>query len=379
MRILAACMTSLALVTSSCPAALAAEPGSSQAIAREDGRQLQIVKQVTTSSRKKRPADKDLSAYLLAYFKDETHSLHFAVSTDGYSFTDVNDGAPVLRGAEIADQKGIRDPHIVRGPDNAFYLSMTDLHIFARREGLRETEWERPADLYGWGNNRSMVLMKSYDLVHWTHAIVHVDRLFPETANIGAAWAPQTIYDPARKKMMVYFSTRDGDGPGRMVYSYADEAFTTLTTPPRPLFTYPKEGIGTIDADITRVGSKYHMFYVAYDQPGYLRQVISNKINSGYIFDPAKVDPETVGTEAPSLWRRHGTDTYVLMYDVFDAKPNNLGFSETRDFVHFKDIGHFNDPDSPMKSTNFSQPKHGAVMPITLDEAKRLQDYFSQN
>lgn len=377
MRILAACMTSLALVMSSCPAALAAEPASPQAVARDDGRQLQIVKQVTTSSRKKQSADENLSAYLLAYFKDETHSLHFAVSTDGYSFTDVNDGAPVLRGTEIADQKGIRDPHIMRGPDNAFYLSMTDLHIFAKRQGLREAEWQRSADLYGWGNNRSMIFMKSYDLVHWTHSIVHVDTLFPETTHIGAAWAPQTIYDPASRKMMVYFTTRDGNGPGRMVYSYADKAFTTLTTAPRPLFTYPRAGIGTIDADITRVGSKYHMFYVAYDDPGYLRQAVSGRINAGYEFDPAKVDPETVGTEAPSLWRRHGTDTYVLMYDVFGAKPNNMGFSETRDFVHFKDIGHFNDPNSPMKATNFSQAKHGAVMPITPDEAKRLRDYFS--
>jgi hypothetical protein len=254
---------------------------------------------------------------------------------------------------------------------------MTDLHIFAKRERLRETEWERPAELYGWGNNRSMIFMKSYDLVHWTHSIVHVDELFPETANIGAAWAPQTIYDPGRKKMMVYFTTRDGDGLGHVVYSYADDAFTTIITAPRPLFKYPKEGIGTIDADINRVGSKYHMFYVAYDQPGFLRQATSDRINRGYGFNPAKVDPETVGTEAPSLWRRHGTDTYVLMYDVFGAKPNNMGFSETRDFVHFKDIGHFNDPGSPMKSTNFSQPKHGAVMPITLREMGRLQEYFS--
>lgn len=375
MRILAAYMTFLALVMSGGP--LYAEPAPS--VAREAGRQLQIVRHIEPAARKRRPGAQDFSAYLLVYFKDQTHSLHFAVSADGYSFTDVNDGAPVLRGGNIAEQKGIRDPHIVRGPDGAFYLSMTDLHIFAQREGLRETEWERPAELYGWGNNRSIIFMKSYDLVHWTHAIVHVDGLFPETANIGAAWAPQTIYDPRTKKMMVYFTTRDGDGLGRMVYSYADDAFTTITTAPRPLFTYPKKGIGTIDADINRVGSKYHMFYVAYDQPGFLRQAASAKINSGYEFDPAKVDPETVGTEAPGLWRRHGTGIYVLMYDVFGAKPNNMGFSETRDFVHFKDIGHFNGPNSPMKATNFSQPKHGAVMPITLDEAKRLRDYFSQN
>lgn len=376
MRPLLTCMTSLALLMPFSPALAA--PAPAQVAAPQTDRQLQIVGHVKPSTAAKRPQQKDLSAYLLTYFKDETHSLHFAVSTDGYSFTDVNDGAPVLRGRDIAEQKGIRDPHVVRGPDGAFYMSMTDLHIFAKREGLRETEWERPDKLYGWGNNRSIILMKSYDLVRWTHSIVHVDKLFPETANIGAAWAPQTIYDPAKKKLMVYFTTRDGNGLERMVYSYADDAFTTITTAPQSLFTYPKKGIGTIDGDITRIGSKYHLFYVAFDAPGSLRQATSAKINSGYAFNPARVDPEAVRSEAPSLWRRHGTNTYVLMYDVFGAKPNNMGFSETSDFVHFKDLGRFNAPGSPMKSTNFSQPKHGAVMPITLDEAKRLQDYFSQ-
>jgi hypothetical protein len=145
------------------------------------------------------------------------------------------------------------------------------------------------------------------------------------------------------------------------------------------LFTYPKSGINTIDGDITRVGGKYRLFYVAHDKPGHLRQAVSARINGGFVFDPQKVDPDDVGTEAPNLWRRHNSDTYVLMYDVFGAKPhNNMGFSETRDFVHFRDIGRFNDPGSPMKATNFSGPKHGAVMPISVKELRRLQRYFAQ-
>src|SRR4051812_15934131 len=69
------------------------------------------------------PTDKDLAAYLFVYFKDDDHSLHFALSSDGYSFADVNDGRAVMKGEDIAEQKGIRDPHITRGPDNAFYLA----------------------------------------------------------------------------------------------------------------------------------------------------------------------------------------------------------------------------------------------------------------
>lgn len=341
-------------------------------------RQLQISETIHSVDGKA-PREKDLTAYLLVYFKDETHSLHFAVSADGYRFTDVNDGAPVLSGRDISEQHGIRDPHIVRGPDNAFYMSMTDLHIFAQKEGIRNTEWERPGETYGWGNNRSLIFMKSYDLVNWTHSIVPMDKLFEPYAQLGAAWAPQTIYDANKKKMMVYYTTRTGKGPNHMVYSYADPAFTTLTDEPRPLFTYPKPGISSIDGDITKVGDKYRLFYVVHDKPGHLRQAVSDNIERGYAFDPTKIDPETVGTEAPNLWLRHNSDTYVLMYDVFGAKPhNNMGFSETRDFVNFRNIGHFNDPGSPMKATNFSGPKHGAVIPITRNELQRLKRYFAQ-
>ncbi|MDP5044203.1 MAG: beta-xylosidase, partial [Leeuwenhoekiella sp.] len=76
-----------------------------------------------------------MSAYLMTYFKDDDHSLHLALSTDGYTFTDVNAGKPVVSGDTIASQKGIRDPHITRGPDGAFYVAMTDLHIFAKEKG----------------------------------------------------------------------------------------------------------------------------------------------------------------------------------------------------------------------------------------------------
>lgn len=119
-----------------------------------------IVLSPAASARKKAkvPDEKDMAAYLLVYFKDDTHSLHMALSADGYSFTDVNNGRPVVSGDTIAQQRGIRDPHIMRGPDGAFYLAMTDLHIYAQEAGYRDTQWERDGKAYGWGNNRAVVL-----------------------------------------------------------------------------------------------------------------------------------------------------------------------------------------------------------------------------
>ena len=136
------------------------------------------------------PQEKDMSAYLMVFHKDETHGLYMAVSRDGYTFTAMNDGEPVIAGDTIAYQRGIRDPHIYRGPDGAFYLAMTDLHVFAKRDGYRETEWERDRNMYGWGNNYGLVLMKSWDLVNWKRANIRFDKLTAGLSEIGCAWAP---------------------------------------------------------------------------------------------------------------------------------------------------------------------------------------------
>ena len=342
--------------------------------------QPELLKMVDHLSAPETPVSVDTAdqrAYLMSYFKDETHSLYFATSLDGFTFTDVNDGNPVFLGKDLAEQKGVRDPHIIRGPDGAFYLSMTDLHIFAQREGLRDTEWERPGELYSWGNNRALIFMKSYDLIHWTHSIVHVGELFSDFADMGCAWAPQTIYDPEVGSMMVYFTTRIGNGPNFMVYSYADDAFTTLTTKPVQILYYPRSEVNTIDADITKVGDTYHMYYVAHEPPGGIRHATSKYINRDYLYEPGRVDSGVAACEAPNLWYRRDTDSYVLMYDIFGLHPNNMGFSETKDFKNYKDVGRFNEEGSPMKATNFSGPKHGSVMSITLEERGRIHQYFS--
>ncbi len=233
--------------------------------------------------------EKDMAGYVMVYFKDETHSAYFAISWDGYTFTDVNGGEPIFDGKLLAEQKGVRDPHIARGPDGAFYLAMTDLHIYGQRAGVRTTQWERPVEQYGWGNNRALVLMKSWDLIHWTHSDFRVDKAFPELGDIGTAWAPETIYDQQAGKMMVYFTIRLNQKTS-LYYAYANDAFTKLETMPLPLAEVPG-----IDGDITKVGDRFHIYYVS---QATVRHGISSKVNQGYVFDPQRIDPETVSTEA---------------------------------------------------------------------------------
>jgi hypothetical protein len=310
--------------------------------------------------------EKDFAGYVMVYFKDQTQSAYMAISRDGYTFTDLNNGQPIFDGAKLAEQKGVRDPHMTRGPDGGFYLAMTDLHIFGQKAGFRETPWQRPQEKYGWGNNRAIVMMKSFDLIHWTVSDFRVDTAFPELGDIDCSWAPETVYDDAKGKMMVYFTIRYNNKNANLYWSYTDDAFTKLETKPEMI-----PDIGGIDGDITKVGDKFHLYYVSNAR---ILHAVSDKINTGYKSEPNRIDPETVPTEAPNVFKRLGTNIYVLMYDVYGGRPNNMGFSETTDFVTYKHIGRFNE--GVMKGTNFSRPKHGAVTYLTLDELKAVAEHW---
>lgn len=327
---------------------------------------IEIVSQLKQPKNKQLLNAKELAGYLLVYFKDQTQSAYMAISSDGYTFTDINGGNPIFIGSQLAEQKGVRDPHITRGPDGAFYLAMTDLHVFGKRAGYRDTEFERPAEIYGWGNNRALVLMKSYDLMHWTHSVFRVDKAFPELGDIDCSWAPETIFDPEVGKMMVYFTIRYNNKECHMYYAYANDSFTKLETLPKRITE-----IGGLDGDITKVGNHYELFYVSGAK---VLHAVSDKIGEGYKSDTTRIDPEKVSTEAPNLFQRLGTNTYVLMYDVYGARPSNMGFSETTDFVTYKNIGRFNE--GVMKTTNFKSPKHGAVTYLTKKELKAIVKHW---
>jgi len=151
-----------------------------------------------------------------------------------------------------------------------------------------------------------------------------------------------------------------------MYYAYTNDDFTELQTTPKRITT-----IGGIDGDITKVGDKYHLFYVS---DAKILHAVSDKINGGYQPENQRIDPENVNTEAPNLFKRLGTNNYVLMYDVYGLRPSNMGFSETADFIHYTNLGRFNE--GVMKTTNFSSPKHGAVTYLTKDELKAVAEYW---
>ncbi|MBD0725667.1 beta-xylosidase [Flavobacterium sp. L1I52] len=287
------------------------------------------------------------SAYLFVYFTGNAktdEAVRYALSKDGFNFYALNDNKAVINSDEISTTGGVRDPHILRGNDGAFYMTVTDLQT--------ANGWE----------NQAIVLLKSSDLVHWTSSKVDISKVFDGFKEVKRVWAPQTIYDAKAKKYMVYFSMLQPGGTDIVYYAYANKDFTALETAPQQLF-YSPINRSCIDADIIEKDGKFHLFLKTEDEKDKgIKVAISEKLTSGYVLQDGYVDQTDESVEGSGVFKLNNSDTYILMYDMY--RKGKYQFTSSTDLKHFKVI-------DENVSMNF-HPRHGTVLPITADEAQRL-------
>ena len=337
-------------------------------------------------------AEKKMAGYVMVYHKDVDHGLHMAYSWDGWKWTALNDDKPIMAGDTIAGQKGIRDPYIFRGPDGGFCVAMTDLHVFGQRDGVRTTQWERDGKKYDWGNNRGLVLLKSFDLIHWNRTNLDFTKLTCPTGEtdaegnplgweeMGCAWAPEMILDDTNGRILMHFTTRFQRGRNRIYYVYMNNDFNRMTSEPKFLFGAERDENGhfkmnMIDSDITKVNGVYHLFAT---QNGHPVHATSTTLTGPYTIIPGFSDGESKAHEAPCLWKRNGENHWIMMYDNYSINPHNFGFVETTDLQAFTPIGYFDEPGCKMTRTNFSEQKHGAVVSVTKSELEGLIKYWKK-
>ena len=76
-------------------------------------------------------AKDEMVAYLFTYFNSnapEDEQICYALSDDGYNYTPLNNGFPVIESDTIALTQCVRDPHILRCEDGkTFYMVCTDM------------------------------------------------------------------------------------------------------------------------------------------------------------------------------------------------------------------------------------------------------------
>ena len=310
-----------------------------------------IVSLTTATARTAAVEEKDMAGYLFVYFTGNDISqeaICFALSNDGLSWHKLNGGRPVIDSKVISSTGGVRDPHILRGEDgHTFYMVATDM-----------------VSANGWDSNRAMVLLKSEDLINWSHSIINIQQTYEGQDDLKRVWAPQTIYDHKAGKYMIYWSMKHGDGPDIIYYAYANDSFTGLTGGPRPLFI-PADRKSCIDGDIVYKDGKYHLFYKTEGHGNGIKVAVTDELTSGRWTESPDYKQQTdQAVEGAGTFKMSGTDKYILMYDLYTS--GRYQFTETTDLEHFRAI------DS--KVTMDFHPRHGTVMAVTRDEMKRLTD-----
>ena len=281
-----------------------------------------------------------------------------AISEDARNWYALNDNQPVIASDSISTSGGIRDPHILRGEDGCYYIVATDMNTMKN----------------GWKDNPGIVLMKSKDLVNWTHSkIVLKEDYKKHFSDAYWVWAPQTIYDKKTKKYMIYFTLqRTGDGRKSMItyYAYANKDFTGFESEPKVLF---KAKYNCLDNDIIERNGVYHMFY-----KGNIKNAEGKEIQNGiqqatakklkgpwkedFKFIDAYADSKT-GVEGSGVFKLNDKDEYVLMYDLYG--------SGRYEYQTSKDLNTFSTKPESFRKDFF--PRHGTVCSITKDEMERLQ------
>lgn len=310
-----------------------------------------IISLTTATARAAAIEEKDMAGYLFVYFTGNDISqeaICFALSNDGLSWHKLNGGRPVIDSKVISSTGGVRDPHILRGEDcHTFYMVATDM-----------------VSANGWDSNRAMVLLKSENLINWSHSIINIQQTYEGQDDLKRVWAPQTIYDHKAGKYMIYWSMKHGDGPDIIYYSYANDSFTGLTGEPRPLFI-PANRKSCIDGDIVYKDGKYHLFYKTEGHGNGIKVAVTDELTSGRWTESPDYKQQTdQAVEGAGTFKLSGTDKYILMYDMY--MNGRYQFTETTDQEHFRVI----DSDVTMDF----HPRHGTVMAVTRDEMKRLTD-----
>lgn len=307
--------------------------------------------------------DQEFQGYLFTYFegsgpRSSDEQIRFGASADAINWFALNNNQPIIASEKISGTGGIRDPHILRGEDEkSFYMVATDMNTGKN----------------GWAHNPGIVMLQSDNLIDWKHSFIDLEKTYPvKFANIQWVWAPQTIYDPAADKYLVYFTVKYKDDLKLDFYSaYAKKDFSGFENEPTLMFS-PK--YGAIDGDIIYKEGTYHFFFKGNtkDEAGKetkngIRQAIGKTLQGPWTENFNYLDAysdKKIVVEGSSIFKLNQSDSYVLMYDLYTN--HRYEFQRSKDLYQFTP--------TPESFTKNFYPRHGSVIGITVEEAKRLNE-----
>ena len=306
--------------------------------------------------------EQEMGAYLFTHFMgtegDPNHEqVYFSVSQNGTDWTTLNDSQPILI-SELGE-KGVRDPHIIRGEDGKFFIIATDLSIYNRSD-----------DANRWGTcqtsgSKDIIIWESTDLVNWSEArAVTVAK-----DNAGCTWAPEAVYDAEKDMYMVFWASKTADDnytTQRMYKSYTKD-FVTFTDAE----IYIDDGtISNIDTTITSDKGVYYRF-TKNESKSTVTMMKSTSLDKGWTMVDTYTLGEMTGYEGPTIYKMNGEEKWCLLLDFYSTSGGYKPFV-TDDLAK----GTF----TAASDFNFSAKyRHGTVIPITTEEYNRLIEAYKKN
>ena len=300
------------------------------------------------SSCKGKDSNEPYVGYLFAYFNGNApwqEQICFALSADGYNYTPLNNGKPIISSDTIANKKAVRDPHILRGEDGYFYMVVTD---------MRSSQ--------GWSSNDGLVLLRSNDLINWTHSAIDFPTTWPERFDrdsLTQVWAPQTIYDPEAGKYMLYYAIGERGAHYITYCSYANEDFTEISMP-EVLYDHHAN---TIDADIVYHDGLYHMFFKTEGQGNGIQKATAKTLRGEWTPEHKYLQQSNKAVEGSGVFKLIDSDEWILMYDCY--MNGHYEYCKSTDLSNFTFVCNSD-------NTDIFTPRHGTTIAITKSEAERL-------
>jgi hypothetical protein len=275
-----------------------------------------------------------------SFHEPADQGLRFLYSYNGYEWTDLN---KVYLKPSIGNQKVMRDPSVVKGPDGTFHLVWTS----------------------SWKGDKGFGYASSKDLVNWSEQrFIPVMEHEPTTVNV---WAPELFYDEDNKQYIIIWAStipfrfpkklEEEDNNHRMYYTTTKD-FQTFS--PTKLFIDPDFSV--IDAVIVK--RKANDFVLV------LKDNTRPMRNIKVAFAPTALGPYTnisepfTGnfTEGPSV-AKVGSE-YLIYFDSYRDKK--YGSVKTADFKAFSDVS---------SQTNVPVGhKHGTIFKASKKVLKGLQN-----
>ena len=275
-----------------------------------------------------------------SFHEPANEGLRFIYSYDGLKWDTI---AGCFLKPGVGNQKVMRDPSIVKGPDGTFHLVWTS----------------------SWRGDKGFGYASSKDLIHWSKErfITVMDN--PTTVNV---WAPELFYDDVKKQyMIVWASCIPGKFPdGLEEHNNNHRLYYTVT---KDFKTFSKAklliepGFSSIDATLVKRGNKDYVM-VLKDNTRKQRNIKVAFASSPYGPWSNASEPFTEGfCEGPSTAYVNGW--YYIYYDSYRRKI--YGAHRTKDFKTFQDqtgtvkfpVGH----------------KHGTVFMASEEIVENLKKY----